>query len=531
MASRRSSGAAFIRAASARPASTRAVPGRLRPRRWPGSWAALLAAAALAAAACSGQSAPAPSASPASPTPSLPKTTLTACTVDGLDAECGNVWVSQDWAHPAGPVMPLQVVVLPATATSRLATPLFFLAGWGGDSIGGGDSVFNGMTWAAQAFRQLNQTMDLVFVEQRGTIGSGLQTCPGLENWLASPAAIQASARRCLASASRDPRHDTTPEAVRDLDQVRQALGYHQINLYGVSYGVTLGLAYLQRYSSHVRAAVLDSGSLLNVPEEQLDAEHAQHAFDQLASRCAATPACTRSYHPAADLATILARLTAHPARVTVPGPGGRHQALTVTAAMVPGMVDIELSSIQTAVLLPAALHALAQGQWSQVISRLGITAADSTLSGPISLQNVTIRCSDAWAAMNPATVSQQGPSVFAANVTIKATGFRALCAVWPHDPGVSGTVRSTVPIVFLNGADDPGDPPASVAGATATMPNALLVPVPGIGHWTLGWNPHPGCLLAATTAFIQAGRPASPAAWDACTRALAAEPVPFPAS
>jgi hypothetical protein len=63
---------------------------------------------------------------------------------------------------------------------------------------------------------------------------------------------------------------------------------------------------------------------------------------------------------------------------------------------------------------------------------------------------------------MNPATVSQQGPSVFAAEVTIKAAGLRALCAVWPHDPGVSGTVRSTVPVVFLNGTADPGDPPAS---------------------------------------------------------------------
>ena len=122
---------------------------------------------------------------------------------------------------------------------------------------------------------------------------------------------------------------------------------------------------------------------------------------------------------------------------------------------------------------------------------------------------------------MNPATVAPQGPSVFATNVTIKAEGFQALCAAWPHDPGVSGTVRSTVPVVFLN---DPGDPPASVAGATATMPNALLVSVPGIGHWTLGWNPHPGCLLAATTAFIP---PATPPAWPPGTPA----PAPWPAS
>jgi pimeloyl-ACP methyl ester carboxylesterase len=474
-------------------------------------WAALTAVAALAAAGCGGAG---PSRS-ASPSPSLPKTTLTACTEQGLTAECGYVWVPQDWAHPAGSAMPLFVVVLPATATTRPAAPLFFLAGWGGDSIGFGNSVSNGMTWAAQAFRQLNRTMDLVFIEQRGTTGSGLQTCPGLEDWLASPATIQAAARHCLASAARDPRHDTTPEAVLDLDQARKALGYNQINLYGVSYGVTMGLAYLQRYSGHVRAAVLDSGSLLNVPEEQLDASHAQRAFDQLVARCAATSACARSYHPAADLATVVARLTARPARVTLPGPAGQHQTLTVTAPMFTGMVDGELSSIQTAGLLPAALHALAQGQWMQVIARLGLTT--DTLIGPVSLQAVTIRCSDAWAAMNPATVSQQGPSVFAAADTVKAAGFQKLCAVWPHDPGVSGIVRSTVPIVFLNGTADPGDPPSSVAGATATMPNALLVRVPGVGHWTLGWNPHPGCLLAATTAFVQAGRPASPAAWNVC--------------
>jgi hypothetical protein len=42
------------------------------------------------------------------------------------------------------------------------------------------------------------------------------------------------------------------------------------------------------------------------------------------------------------------------------------------------------------------------------------------------------------------------------------------------------------------------------------------------------------GRLLSGTgngrTAFIQAGQPASPAPWNACTRALAGELVPFPA-
>ena len=121
---------------------------------------------------------------------------------------------------------------------------------------------------------------------------------------------------------------------------------------------------------------------------------------------------------------------------------------------------------------------------------------------------------------MNPATVPQQGPSLFAPIITAQAQWLHALCSAWPHDPGVSGIVRSTVPVVFLNGTADDPDPPANVASATATMPNALLVAVPGTGHWTLNNATDPGCLLAATTAFIQAGPPAqrpgtpAPAPW-----------------
>ena len=427
--------------------------------------------------------------------------------------------------------MPLRVVVLPATGTNHPAAPLFYLAGWNGDEAGFGDAVLNGMTWAAQAFGQLNQTIDLVFIEQRGTAGSGLQTCPGLQpaSSTVDPAAISAAARRCLASASPDPRHDTTTSAVRDLDQVRQALGYDTINIYGPSYGVTTGLAYLQRYSSHVRTAVLDSGSLLSVPLYQQGAVHDQQAFDQIASRCAATPACARSYHPAADLAAIVARLNAHPARVTLPAPGGQHQRVTVTALALLSFVEGNLGEAQSAVQLPAIPHALALGQWSQVIARLGLTTADLTPAGPTALQDATIKCSDAWAAMNPTTVSQQGPSLFAPIVTAQAQWMHALCSAWPHDPACpepcaapSRSCSSLAPPTI------PTRPPTWPA-RPPPCPTRCWLRCPGTGHWTLANATDPGCLLAATTAFIQAGQPASPAPWNACTRALAQELVPFP--
>ena len=332
------------------------------------------------------------------------------------------MWVPQDWAHPHGPKIPLLVADLPATATTHPAAPLFILAGWGGSAIGD-------VNWAVQAFGRLNQRMDLVFAVQRGTQYSWPQTCPGLMQ--AGPG-LRAAVDRCLASANRDPRHDTTAAAARDLDQVRKALGYNKINLYGASYGVSMGLAYLQRYGAHVRTAVFYSGSLLDVPLWQLTPLHAQQSFDQLARRCAAAPACARAYHPAADLATVVNRLRAHPARVTVTGPSGKKQTLTITlTAFLNAVIDNYLSSPDTSVLLPKDLHAFAHGQWAKVITERRL--ASQIPSGPTQLQEITIRCGDAWAAMNPAKIAQQARlSLFTPQMAATAAWQQQLCAPAP---------------------------------------------------------------------------------------------------
>jgi pimeloyl-ACP methyl ester carboxylesterase len=411
----------------------------------------------------------------------------------------------------------LLVAVLPAIAATHRAAPLFILAGYGGTAIGDVD-------WAVQAFGQLNQSADLVFAVQRGTQYSWPQTCPGLG--ATSSPALRAAVRHCLASVNRSPRYDTTTAAARDLDQARKALGYNKINIYGGSYGVSMGLAYLQRYGAHVRAAVFYSGSLLNVPLWQLTPVHAQQAFNQLARRCAAAPACARSYHPAADLATVIDRLRTHPARATITGPGGQRKTITITlTGFLNAVIDDYLASPDTAVLLPQDLHAFVRGQWAKVIAERGSAAAIAAKAAPTQLQEITIRCGDAWAAMNPARIAQQARlSLFTPALAATAAWQQKLCALWPHEPGVSGVVRSNVPIVFVNGTADPADPPANVAAAAQTMPNALLVTVPGGSHQVAPGN----CLAAQATAFIQAGKP-NQAAWAACTRTLGHKFPAFP--
>ena len=50
----------------------------------------------------------------------------------------------------------------------------------------------------------------------------------------------------------------TTSRAVRDLDAVRDVLGYEKLNFYAGSYGTRVAQHYARRYPDRVRSMVLD---------------------------------------------------------------------------------------------------------------------------------------------------------------------------------------------------------------------------------------------------------------------------------
>src|SRR6185295_4374338 len=98
----------------------------------------------------------------------------------------------------------------------------------------------------------------------------------------ADPATVTAAARRCAERIGPNLRYYTSAVAVDDVDRVRRALGYRTINIYGGSYGVTTGQIYLLRHGSHVRTAVFDSGSLLDVHIFERELVNKQRALDRL---------------------------------------------------------------------------------------------------------------------------------------------------------------------------------------------------------------------------------------------------------
>jgi pimeloyl-ACP methyl ester carboxylesterase len=431
---------------------------------------------------------------------------LSTCAVQGVAARCGQLAVPENPDAANGRKISLRVVVIPARSSDRAPDPLFYLAG------GPGGAATDSTAWAYSHFNLLNQRHDIVLVDQRGTGGSNQATC-SLTPSEPTEAGLAAAIKDCLTStkAQADPEFYSTPLSVDDFDLVRAALGYDRIDLYGGSYGVSSGLAYIQRHGDRVRTALFESGSLLDVHLWEQVPVSAQHSLDEVFARCAAEPACAASFpNLKDDFAAVTGRLAKTPVTSELVDPAGGFRRLDLQAFL-SFVIDDYLSDIRLAASLPKDIHAAAGGDWTAFLKLLTESAGSNT-STPIMF--VTIICSDEWAVRSPSTIASIGAgSEFTPMSLADASLSNAACKYWPHAAGASGPVNSRAPIVFLNGTADPADPPANVAGAEATLPNSLVVPIAGFGHGVIDQD-STSCLADKATTFIEIGRPSTLSSW-----------------
>src|SRR5215210_4599908 len=105
-----------------------------------------------------------------------PRLSLGACADPALpkDARCGTYEVFENRAAKKGRKIPLRVVVLPALGPDRLPDAVVFFAG------GPGQSSVNSASYLSQSLAPLRQHRDFLFVDSRGTGGSGPLDCPEL---------------------------------------------------------------------------------------------------------------------------------------------------------------------------------------------------------------------------------------------------------------------------------------------------------------------------------------------------------------
>jgi len=426
---------------------------------------------------------------------------LTGCAEDvGVPgAECGRVTVFEDRAAGTGRAIDLRVVVLPALGNQRRPDPIFLLAG--GPGMGATDLA----KLADRAMGRLREWRDVVLVDQRGTGDSNPLDCDLVDAdsvYYALDGELPLDLmRQCLEGLDADPRQYTTPIAMDDLDDVRAALGYEAINLWGGSYGTRAALVYLRRHEDRVRTVIADG---LAPPAIRLPlhaGEDAWRAMDRLIEACGREPDCAAAYpNLREEYESLVDGLAETPRTVEARHPRTGEE------------LEVRLTARGVILLLRAALY---NSEMSRLVP-LVITRATQGDFGPL------LALSDPWVELDDAMSVGMMFSVLCAEDVAWVTeterrGLQAesflgaavmdmwgeVCEFWPrgelpagyHDPVVSDK-----PVLVLSGEEDPVTPPRWGEAVARHLPNSLHVVVPGEAHGTLAT----GCVPRLMAQFVE---------------------------
>lgn len=432
-------------------------------------------------------------AAPATPTPAVgPMLPLEDCQLtapgmaDTLLARCGELTVPEDPDNPAGRQIALHVAVVPAVSRSPQPDPLFLLAG------GPGQSAIEAYPLMLQsAFGSVNQDRDVVLLDQRGTGQSNPLECelPEDDDDL-TDAEVTEILQACPATLTADARFYTTEMAVSDLEAMRIALGYDQINLYGASYGTRLAQAYLRRHPDRVRTLVLDAVVSPDFAIYANAGEDGAQALDKLFARCQADADCQAAFPDLqTEFMTLLARLEETPVEVSLADPTtGEPLTFEMTRARFTRMVFALLYTPEVAALLPLALHtAYADGNFAPLVTQA--TASDAGLYQGLLYAVV---CTEDAPYVTPEEIAQSAGTYFGD----MSESLREVCATWPRGdlPSDQMTpVTSNVPTLLLSGEADPITPPRYAEQVAQTLPNSAHLIAPGMGHGNIirGCIPH----------------------------------------
>lgn len=399
---------------------------------------------------------------------------LSPCHIEGFPEKvlCGSHRVFEDRAARSGRTIDLKIAVVPALRRESADDPLFVLAGGPGQ----GATKYGPLIPAA--FREVRKTRDIVLVDLRGTGGSNPLGCD-----IGDPLQIEGfDAGPCLRSLKGDPRHYTTAPAMDDLDEVRAALGYEKINLWGGSYGTRAALVYARRHPGRVRTVVLDGAAPFEIVLPLHNAWGAQRALDRLVADCAAEPAC-RSAYPRLreELDEVFSRL---PARASLRHPRtGQPVEMTVSRGGFASGLRGMLYTPAHASLIPWVVRSAHQGDFAPFAALSLETAAWSTETMSLGL-TLSVLCSEDVPRLRDGEAERAVRGTFLGDFEIET--WRRMCAAWPRGPlpELDGATLD-VPALILSGDLDPVTPPRWGEVMKSHFSRALHVVVPGTAHNT----------------------------------------------
>ncbi len=333
--------------------------------------------------------------------------------VEGETITCGLLTVPENYADPDGRQIDLTYAVLHSRSLAPAPDPIMDLRGGPGGSL----IEAKALEGRAKKFETLRQTRDVIVLDQRGAQFSNRLGCapvglllfsvllnpaspyaggleplleqmrarfPNADDGTVKTYAWQDLCARVLENHGNDLSHYNTPNNAQDVVNLTAALGYDEVNLYGISYGTYLAQRIMTNHPEHIRSVVLDSTVPMQVNMVSLNVRSREVSFLNLVADCEADAACAAAYPNLTERTqALLAKLDEAPIPLAEPitQPTNLDR---VTPAEFANLIDtMNGHPSQVAPYLPLIVHELERGQTTTFVGVVTGTLAASEPAPP----------------------------------------------------------------------------------------------------------------------------------------------------
>lgn len=444
----------------------------------------------------------------------LPVYRTADCPFPGGDSEprfsCGYLYVAEDHGNPNSSVIVLAVAVLRSSTGSSADTPLVYLEGGpGGSAL---DAAYE--LWIGSS---LGAGRDIILIDQRGTGYSHPSlNCIELDDEAYYDYAEYEVYELCadrLWDEGIDLTQYNSVDNAADINDLRIAMGYDQIDLFGISYGTRLALNVMRYHPEALRAVIIDSVYPPQVDPISGEAIQTMQALEVLFDGCLADPICDNAF-PELEAVFYETYVYLNEEPLEVEYEDGSAEDFSGDSMV--GTLIQSLYDAKTIPYLPAFIYALYDGDVYYAYDILDAPYLNETyVEGPEYPEDAidvsdsegmytTVTCNEevTFADYDDAESSMTGyPDGITQSLLDSVYYYIEDCAYWEAgeaDPVENTPVESDIPTLILNGEYDPVTPPEWAYAAADYLSNSQIFIFPGYGHAVVDAGPCPGQLIEA---------------------------------
>jgi len=398
---------------------------------------------------------------------------------------CGKYEVYENRQLQSGRKIALNIMVLPALSDKPAADPFFALAGGPGQS-------------AVEAFTQtgftakIRQNRDVILLDQRGTGASNplpceLRDAKDAQSFFGEYVPME-KVRGCRAELEKkaDLSQYTTSIFADDLDEVRQAMGYGKVNIFGGSYGSRAALVYLRLHGDQVRTLTLEGIAPPDYRVMLAFPRTIQKSIDGVIALCAANDACHKGFpNLKAEFQELVDRLDKSPAHFEVNLPGGGKQAIILSRGAFVANLRPFLYVPALVSQFPFVVHRAYQGDWS-IFGNISVALRNELEKVLDRGLSISVICAEDVPDITDAVIEKETRGTYLKDYQVRM--YQKGCQEWPRGkvPGdFHAPIHSAVPALLISGALDPATPPSESEQTAHDLSNSRRIIIKEGTHGT----------------------------------------------